>query len=41
MPQMPKRIIDEGLHDAHELQSWFGGEIGRYLEVTSARYRLG
>ena len=25
-----KRIADEGLHDAHELQSWFIGEIGRY-----------
>lgn len=27
-----KRIHDEGLHDAHELQSWFIGEIGQYLE---------
>ena len=32
-PRCQKRIADEGLHDAHELQSWFIGEIGRYLEV--------
>ena len=32
-PKCQKRIADEGLHDAHELQSWFIGEIGRYLEA--------
>ena len=32
-PKCQKRIADQGLHDAHELQSWFIGEIGRYLEA--------
>ncbi len=32
-PRCQKRIADEGLHDTHELQSWFIGEIGRYLEA--------
>lgn len=31
-PKCQKRIADEGLHDEHELQSWFIGEIGQYLE---------
>ncbi|MDA0912278.1 MAG: family 20 glycosylhydrolase [Bacteroidetes bacterium] len=26
------RMRDHGLHDEHELQSWFIGEIGQYLE---------
>lgn len=31
-PKCQRRIAEEGLHDEHELQSWFIGQIGRYLE---------
>ena len=36
-PKCQNRIADEGLHDAHELQSWFIGEIGRYLEARGRK----
>lgn len=31
-PRCQQRIAEAGLHDEHELQSWFIGRIGRYLE---------
>ena len=30
-PKCQKRMVTEGLHDAHELQSWFITRIGKYL----------
>ena len=30
-PKCQKRMKEEGLHDTHELQSWFINRIGRYL----------
>ena len=32
-PKCQRRIREEGLHDEHELQSWFIGRIGKYLEA--------
>jgi len=30
-----QRIADEGLHDEHELQSWFIGEMAEFLEANN------
>lgn len=36
-PKCQRRIAEEGLHDQHELQSWFIGQIGRYLEENGRK----
>ena len=36
-PKCQRRIDEEGLHDEHELQSWFIGRIGRYLEAKGRK----
>ena len=36
-PKCQRRMETEGLHDSHELQSWFISQIGAYLEANGRK----
>lgn len=36
-PKCQRRMEEEGLHDSHELQSWFISKVGSYLEAHSRK----